>query len=1088
MKQKLPLLLACLLTLLPIWAIGQEGALIQGVVTSDRGDPLPGANVFLQNTTYGSATDPNGAFSIRVPAAVATGQQMDLVAKLIGYRTKTVRLRLTSGTITQNFVLAEDVLELEGVVVTGLGETIKEKLGVSIAKVKPELVTQADQSNVVTALSGKVSNVEITKTSGDAGTNTYIRIRGGHTIDRGNQPLFVIDGSPVSNQTLYTAGANGGTEAQNRASDINVEDIESIEVLKGAAASAIYGSRASNGVILVTTKSGKPGRTKISYKGVVGFSEQSEFYPLQTWFGQGTAGAFRKDFARTWGAPLNVPGAPHFDASKPVVEVFDHSREITGNTSFLGRKGGFNNENNVTISGGNDYTTFFLSLGRLNEQGHWIGGSFYERYTARVKASQVLSAKFKLTGNVAYAHTDANYLQRGDNAIGLQLGALRTPPEFNNLPYLHPTTGYHRSYRYSDATLLRRSRNFDNPFFIMNEHENPAILDRLYGNAKIEYDLLDWVKLDYTFGTDYYTDDRDQLIPISSSDAAGLGLLTRTSFFNQELDGNLVVTIRGDKFLNKYRNIDATLMLGHNINSRKFKRFEVTGQDMGIPGFNQLDNTVSTNLQSDEFESLVHTESYFGQATVDLYNQLYLTGAVRNEGSSTFGKSQKRHWYPKFSAAWDFTKFKTIPFVDFGKLRLAYGEAGVQPGVYSVISGFSAGSKGFDWSVALNPTYRGIKGYFSDGNQGNDDVKPERTKEIEGGTNLAFWNSRIGLDLTFYRAKSTDVLFDLNLVPATGFFSYTANAAVIENKGWEITLDVNPIRKRNFSWTVGFNFATNDNKVLEMGGVTLADIQRDPTKDIFEQIGRWAYASPGRPLGAMRLQSWVRFGYGSSVTEGGQLVEIDKKYSGWKKGDVYVTANGKPIMSTTNYPTDFHPNPDWTGGLRNEFKLFNNLTVSALLDIKQGFEIMNHGKGALYDYGTHKDTEVRGQSGPIDRWFRHGEKAIGPGAGKEFVYDQTFFQSLASGFSGDGWLFTEDGSFVRLREIAVGYTLKNNFISRIGLSDVNFRLSARNLKTWTKYTGYDPESNRRQATDERDSDYFNQPQTRSYTLTFYVNY
>ncbi|MFQ5632255.1 MAG: carboxypeptidase-like regulatory domain-containing protein, partial [bacterium] len=341
MKKKLPFLAVCLMSV-PLFAFAQQGTTVKGVVTDDVGNPLIGANVFIENTNFGSATDAGGAYAITVPAVTAQGQEVSLKVQFIGYTSQTATITLTRGeTITQNFEMKEDVLELESIVVTGLGQTtVKEKLGVSIAKVKTSDVIQADQPNLVSALSGKIANVEITKTSGDAGTNTYIKIRGTSTIDRGTQPLFVVDGSPISNQTLYTRGFNGGTESQNRASDLNLEDIESIEILKGAAASAIYGSRASNGVLLITTKSGRPGKTKISYKSFLSFSEQSRFYPLQTWFGQGTKGAFRKNYSRSWGAPLNVPGAPHYDPSQPETEVFDHAREVTGRTDFLGMEGG----------------------------------------------------------------------------------------------------------------------------------------------------------------------------------------------------------------------------------------------------------------------------------------------------------------------------------------------------------------------------------------------------------------------------------------------------------------------------------------------------------------------------------------------------------------------------------------------------------------------------------------------------------------------------------------------------------------------------------------------------------------------------
>ncbi len=1100
MKRFILTVFLCMMILAPSVSSGQE-LVVSGTVTDVVGNPLIGANVQIIGTNFGAATRSAGDYRFVVPALVAQGQELKLKVSFIGYHSQTVPIRLTPGQqLKHDFKMEEDVLELESIIVTGLGVETKEKLGVTIARVKPQIMEQADQSNLVSALSGKVANVEITKTSGDAGTNTYIKIRGTSTIDRGNQPLFVVDGTPISNATYYTNGFNGGTEAQNRAGDLNIEDIASVEILKGAAASAIYGSRASNGVILITTKTGKPGRTRISYKTVYGTTEQTKDYPLQTWYGQGTKGKYRKNYSRSWGQPLNVRGAPHYDSAldyiavygaDTLMNVYDHTGEVTD--------GGYNVENNITISGGNELTTFFASFGQLYEKGHWIAGSDYKRLTGRIKATHLLTPKIKMTGNLAYAYTNAHYLQRGDNAIGMGIATLRTPPEFNNLPYLHPETGFHRSYRYSDAQKLKASRKFDNPFFIMYEHDNPATVNRVYGNSKLEYDLTNWAKFDYTFGIDYFADERMELVPISSSREAGVGRIIKADYLRHEYDGTALLTIKGNKFLKKYKNFDGTFMLGHNINSRRFRRFEVTGVDMGVPGFNQLDNTVSTNLQTDEFESLIHTESYFGQATFDVYDQLYLTAAFRNEGSSTFGASQKRHWYPKFSAAWDFNKFRKVPFIDFGKLRIAYGVAGVQPSVYSTITGYASGIKGFGWGEGLNPTYRGLIGVYSSSSPGNNNIKPERTKEIEMGTNLAFWDSRLGLDITYYKARSEDVLFDLNLVPSTGFFDHTANAAIIENKGWEITADLTALRKRNFQWNIGFNYAANKNIVVEMGGVTAEDIKTDPGAEVWEQIGRWAYASPGRELGEMRLQSWVRFGYDLNITENGQNINIDEAYAGqWKKGDIYVGADGYPVMHNDNLWSGFDSNPDWTGGLRNEIKLFNKLTISALLDIKRGFYIMNHGKGALYSYGTHEDTKYRGTIAPVDggtttdgssfSFFKHGEKAIGPGAGQAVEWNETFYRGIASGFSGDGWLFIEDGSYVKLREIAIGYRFDQPFIKRLGLEDITVRLSGRNLKTWTDYTGYDPESNRRQASDQRDSDYFNQPQTRSFNVTFYVNY
>jgi len=342
--------------------------------------------------------------------------------------------------------------------------------------------------------------------------------------------------------------------------------------------------------------------------------------------------------------------------------------------------------------------------------------------------------------------------------------------------------------------------------------------------------------------------------------------------------------------------------------------------------------------------------------------------------------------------------------------------------------------------------------------------------------------------VTRYLSRSTDVLFDRNVVPSTGYFSQTANAATIENRGWEASLDIAAIRKRNFSWNLGLNWARNRNMVTAMYGAK------------WVQIGRWAYAAAGHELGELRLNTWVRFGYGMKVDG----VDIDKAYSGWKKGDVYIPEDGYPIMSPEPIWSGLSANPKWTGSIRNEFTLFKNFTVSAFVDIVQGNYIMNHGAGALFSYGTHKGTEDRGQvkSIPLTGKFGTGPdgrtdiQGFGPGAivvngksvGKPVELTEAWYRSAGAGFSGDGFQFTEDGSYIKLREVSVSYRLRNKFVNSLGLSDIVFRLSGRNVRTWTDYTGFDPESNRQQATGARDSDYFNQPQTRSFLFTMYVNY
>ncbi len=1084
MKRKISLFLFLILALLPMLVLAQRGANVVGMVTDEAGNPLPGANVMVKGLNFGAATNTKGEYAFVVPMRYVKGQQVELIARFIGYRSQTKKITLKPGTIKQNFSLARDVLELESIVVTGMGGTqIKEKLGVSIDKVKPAEIVRADESNLVASLEAKAPNVEVIKTSGDPGTNAYIRIRGAGSIDRATQPLFVVDGVPIVNETDYlnVPGFGGtypgsGTESSNRAGDLNVEDIASIEILKGAAAAAIYGSRAANGVVLITTKSGKPGRTKITYKMQLGRTEMNNTVKLQNWYGKGSNGKYSLHSRYTWGPKLNVPGAPWYDPSQPETPVYDHLRELSD--------GGYIVDNNLTISGGNNMTTFYFSLGRYYEKGHWKAGSDYRRITARLKGSHVITEKVKVTGNLMYTNVYAHYIQRGDNLSGVGIAAMRTPPDFNNWPYIDPVTGLHRSYRYPEAKVLKKSRGFDNPFWILYEHKNPDRVNRVQGYIKFEYDPTDWLGLSYHLGSDYSMDDRINYMPPSSSRESGVGRLIRADISHHEVDASLIATIQGKKFLSKWDFIDGTLMLGHDMNIRRDKRYLVVGVDAGTPkGFIELDNFV--NITPDEYLAQRNIESYFGQLTIDLFNQLYLTGALRNDGSSTFGKAKKRHWYPKASAAWEFTKLKKLPYTNFGKVRFAYGVSGVQPAVYTTISAFQATPEifGIYTSAKLESKYRGKSGFRHSTNLGNDYIEPERTREFEYGLDMSFFNSRAGIELTYYDQKSTNVIFDLDVAPSTGANSITANAATITNKGLELSLNLTPVKKSKVSWDVSVIFARNRNKVVDMSGAR------------WEYLGGHAYAIPGHELGVFRSQSWARFGYGLVLdldNDGVPETDIDKIYAGkWSKGDVYVKEDGKPVLAPAPLITPWSFNPRWTGSIRNEVTIFHNFTVSMLIDIVNKRWINNYGKGQLYKYGTHDDTKIRDTEGPINHWLHHGEKAVGPGAtdgvGKPFVYDQKWFQTLG-GYSGDRWQFIEDAGYVKLREISLSYRWNADFVKRLGVQDIDIRVSGRNLYTWTKYTGFDPETNRSQATNSRGIDYFNSPQVRAYTLTLRFNY
>lgn len=1045
--RKLLLIYFISLLLFPCYLSAQGTFRVEGKVLDEKTlEPLIGAVVMLQATKIGTATDAEGNYSIEIPNA-QKGVVITLDVSYVGYRKISIQITLSGNLVKQNISLTEDILQMQTVVVTGTGTAVeKQKLGNTIGHVSAAEVTNSKALDVISAIQGKVANVEITQTSGEPGASTYIRIRGANSITGGTQPLMVVDGSPINNQEI--GGSVGGVTQQNRATDINPKDIESISILKGASAAALYGSRALNGVVLITTKSGKPGKTKVSYDVSYSYDDITQVQPLQQLYGQGNNGVASKTAAASWGPLLG--SAP----------TFNHERDLF--------QTGHNTDNNLTVSGGNERTTYYFSAGRSDVKGTIIGNSRYQRNSVRLKASQLLTEQIKVTGNFQFNDVSSDRIQRGSNVSGLLLGGWRTPPDFDNSQYIDPVTGWHRSYRVQNPTSLKSSRGYDNPFFVAFEHVNKAEVGRAFGNIKVDYDPFDWLNFSYILGHDYTNDERRTVLPPSSS-AQPDGLVTRDKFNTQETDGNFIATAK--KYFD-FADMAVTLSLGQNLNQRKYNQFTVTGTNMAVYGFNQLDNTSS--YTPDEYESTIRSESYMGNLTVEMFNQLYLTAGIRNDGSSTFGESEKRHWYPKFSGAWEFTKldfFKDLSsWFDFGKLRSAYGESGQEPGVYTTITSFgsSSGAFGDGWGLSFTSNAYGYGGFYTTGGKGQKNILPQRAKEIEVGLDLGFLNDRLGIEFTYYNRKTTDAIFSLPLPPSTGNTSQVQNAGIINNRGIELSITTQPINISGFKWDLGLIYATNKNEVLDLSGAEYVGLGG------FTSANGAAYM--GFPLPVIRGYDYVKFGRG--VVYSG--VDIDKTYSGWKAGDLYIHTTGYPVQDP-QIRIIGDPNPDWTGSVRSTFTLFGEIELSALLDFKQGGDVWNGTLGALTYFGTSKESEDRGTFTVFNGY--------GPGAGKSVVKDQAYYQGVGSSFVGPSSSNMEDGSYVKLREISIAYTLRSDFIKEwTGLSSIDLRVSARNLKTWTNYKGIDPETNLTGGTNLRGLDYFNNPQTRSIVLSLRLNY
>jgi TonB-linked SusC/RagA family outer membrane protein len=1093
------------LVLLPVGAVAQAPVTITGRVTSDAGQPLPSANVRISELNLVAYTDPQGNYRLVVPGARAQGQQASVSARMIGHRSQSVRLALAPGTtIAQNFELASDPLRLEEVVVTGAGtEALVERLGTARASVDAATIQRTNEVSVVQALAGRVPNVVTNQGSGDAGASTAIQIRGAKTFGT-SQPLIIVDGIPISNVTRGQAVLSGAPSS-NRAADINPDDIESIEILKGAAATSIYGASAgSSGAILITTKKGTAGRTQYTIRSTYQADKPIKTIPVQQRWGVGTGGVSTACFT------VNCTIASGFFSWGPEIPagtpVFDHAAEMFETGTIL--------DNTLSMSGGSERTTFYLSLGQYRHNGFIVQDrDLFRRYTVRFNGSHALTEALTIGASGGYFQTRGTGIDRGNSINGVGLAAMRQPPDFNAQEYLSPTTGLHRSWRFPNPgpTAFTTNRGFDNPFYAINEDELAGQTGRFQGNVNANWKALPWLQFNWVLGGDYNSDDRTYAYAQSSSGTAG-GAFERWQFYDRILDHNL----NGTATWQLNPNVLGSLTLGQNLTESYFRQVDVFAQTWIAPKPFKLSNTVSRTTPNDA-ETRRRIEGYFGQANFDLFDQLFLQARLRNDASSAFSVGDQRAWYPGASVAWSFTKALRLPesLISFGKLRFAYGETGQEPPLYTTQDIFTtAAFADFNPGSLQATTLNGIGGLYASANRGNPVIKPERVREFEGGFDLNMFRGRFDLGLTGYSSKSEDIIFGVTLPPSTGYTSVNLNAGALTNKGWEITSTFRPIRSPDFSFEVGANWARNRNLVTSLGAIDAqlqgtvpmptvencgpeAKVPRCQTGFANSFSGQSTHLQIGYPAGVWRSNDFARCGRGlTTVSFAGSNHDVGAACAGAPDGALYIATNGFPIRDP-NVRAIGNPWPDWTGGLSG-YVNFKGVELTAFLDHRSGGNVLNMTRSSMYQYGTHKDTEIRGETRTfgVDMLCHNitcdvlNGPVVGPGAGTAVVIGEGWFSggTLGGGQGAVGGPITtrlEDATHTRLREISLGYSFRGPWVQNIAsMREISVKLSGRNLKLWTDYSGYDPEVNLGGAQNaNRGIDWFNAPLARAVVIS-----
>lgn len=1045
---------------------------------SDENGPLPGANIIELGTNNGVSTDFDGNFEITVE-----GNSSIIEVSYTGFKSQTFEVGSLS---TFSLLLEESAEELQEVIVTSLGFVeIRDQQGSTSSIVKPEDITSAGEPTFVDALSAKASGVRITRSNGDPGAGSTIRIRGANTIDGASNPLIIVDGVPLESSTSYaggnsiTGGRSGGITQGSRINDINPSDIASVNVLKGASAAALWGSRAANGVVVITTKSGEKGRAKISLNSSYSFDEVSERIPMQTTWGQGRSGKFGVTRAESWGdyIPDRTGGADTVNTSGafftadngtvyyPITTKNSKETFADSNWDSVFQTGTFW-QNDLNISGGGEKDTYFFSLGNIVQDGI-IRNSSYDRTNLRFNYTAELTDWLTLSNKMAYTYTDSNRIQQSSNTAGIMLGLLRTPPDFDGRDYRGTYTtssgeeiiNRHRSYR----KYLGNSQNpsYNNAVWTVNEQIARTQVNRTTVTPQFTITPNDWLQVIARANVDASSDKRTYFFPIGSAGNRNVGIFQEDVIANRDMNFDLIG--KGTFELNQ--NIDLAVTLGWSADDRKYNR-----NSGRITGFlvNSTKQTTSLNTSADasffeNYKTLRRSNRGYGVLDFDLYNQLYVSFSGGYEASSTISGS---FFYPATDLAWIFTKSLDSSLLSFGKLRASWGKVGVSPSAHQFET-LAEGSFGYStYSDNLNVDLFG-GGFRLDNNLGNPNLEPEIKTEWELGTDLRFLDDDLRVSLTYYNNKIDGILLNVSLSPSSGYTTQYGNFGKMKNNGLEIDFGWNAIKRGDLNLSTSLNWSKNTNEVLDLYGTET--ISLSPGASVSSR------AIVGHPLG-------VLYGTGSKTKADGSF-DLD--------------SNGFPQITSSPIVLG-DPNPEWRAGLGFNLS-YKKLNIDVVVEHSEGGKFSPRTLWVLHRFGTTQETANRLTLTQDLVNFKGNTVAAGTtvrGKVRDFgggpvLLDENWYRTGIGGGFGDNQAYNfavYDATFTKVRELSLSYTMDGPIASSIGLSNIVFKVTGRNLININEVPGIDPEVNQYGVGQAQGLDYFTNPQTKSYLFTVSFNY
>lgn len=1056
---------------------------IKGTVTAkDDGGPIPGASVRVVGSNTGTQTSADGKYSITVPS----GKTL-LEFSFIGYAT-TVK-EVTGSTL--NIALELSNKELGEVVVTALGiRREKKALGYAIQDVKGSDLVAAGETDALKGLSGKVAGVQITSSTGTPGAAVYIQIRGQNSLTQNNQPLFIVDGIPIDNSFNQTALGGGSQATQtNRGVDINPDDVESMSVLKGPAAAALYGIRAANGAIVITTKKGKAGATQVDVNSSVSFNSVNKLPGLQNQWIKGLGNVLGAKSAYTstnrysWGPKADTlfwTGVPNeYDVHGNIVGKSNPAAKIPFTPydnlhSFF--KTGASYDNSFAISGGTDIANYRTSITN-SYQNSIIPTEYYQRTTISFAGQLQMSKKLKAATNISYTGSDGSQPQTGSNVSGIMLGLTRTPISFDNSNGTTDPTDPKAYILANGSPRSYRTAIYDNPYWTINQNPFTTNVARINGSFQLDYNIGSGFSALYRIGTDSYQDNRQQYYELQSGASPG-GLIIEDRYTYRSLNSDLILSY--SKKLSDSFQFDAKI--GNNFYGNKNDELSVTGSGLVAAGFQNIANASTVN----SFGGAVVNRSYsfYYDLNLSYKSILYLETTGRNDHVSTLPAANNSFFYPSASMSFVFSELgdlKGSNVLSFGKIRANITQVGNIPGPYQTRSGYVSSSYADGFTTGIVYPISGLSSFSPSTNLGNPLLKPEISTAYEIGTQLQFFRNRLGIDATVYYDKSTNDIVTAAISGSTGYQTLTENSGSIRNEGLEIQLTGAPVKTRDFNWNTFVNFSLNRGKVLAL--------------------------APG--VNALFLGG---FGNGEAAIENVPGAAPSIIYANGYTRDannniVIDDANNKgyPLSNTAVQKVIGDPNPKFLMGWGNTFS-YKKLSLYGLIDWKFKGDVWDGTRGSLAAIGRSDLTNNRNTStvfpgtlghissaGNLVHYAADGVTEL-PGAGatngKSVLLDQAWYQGDGGGFGNLDEQFIEDGSYIKLRELTLTYDLKDLLFGKSSsfVKGVTLGAFVRNVIIWTPYKGVDPETNLQGAATSGGIDYFNNPGVKTIGLNVKVKF